>query len=119
MSKGLEALKDIITDLKYCTNDGKTLLPYEKRRCDIIERELKRLEELEKAFDSLLKDNEKTMKELTKEIEKNRALEIIKMYVEFVKLGDEYRLQLKNNLGAVIFHPVYAKNIDLLKEMLS
>ena len=47
-----------------------------------------------------------------------KALEIIKMYVEFVKVGDEYRLQLKNNLCAVIFHPVYAKYIDLLKEVL-
>lgn len=46
--------------------------------CYIIETELKRLEELEKAFDSLSKENEKVMKELSKEIEKNRALEIIK-----------------------------------------
>lgn len=41
-------------------------------------KELKDKEQLEKAFDSLSKENEKVMKELSKEIEKNRALEIIK-----------------------------------------
>ena len=41
-------------------------------------KELKRLEELEKAFDALSKDDEKAKKELSKEIEKNRALEIIR-----------------------------------------
>ncbi len=41
-------------------------------------KELKRLEELEKAFDSLSKDDEKAKKLLSKEIENNRAFEIIK-----------------------------------------
>ena len=40
--------------------------------------ELKRLEELEKAFDALSKDDEKAKKLLSLEIEKNRAFEIIK-----------------------------------------
>ena len=44
----------------------------------IVEKGLKRFEELEKAFDSLSKEEEKVMKELSKEIEKNRVLEIIK-----------------------------------------
>lgn len=41
-------------------------------------KELKRLEELEKAFNSLSKDHEKAMKELSKEIEKYKELRIIK-----------------------------------------
>ena len=41
-------------------------------------KELKRLKELEKAFDTLSKDHEKAMKELSLEIEKNRALEILR-----------------------------------------
>ena len=45
---------------------------------EIIEKDLKRLEELEKAFDSLSKDDEKAKKLLSKEIEKNMALDIIK-----------------------------------------
>lgn len=69
--------------------------------CDIIEEELKdyeylkqsneelqklntnygeRIDKLEKAFDTLSKDHEKAMKELSLEIEKNRVLEIIKKY---------------------------------------
>lgn len=46
--------------------------------CPNVAKKLKRLEELEKAFDALSKDDEKAKKELSKEIEKNRALEIIK-----------------------------------------
>ena len=43
-----------------------------------IKKQLKRLEELEKAFHTLSKEDEKTKKLLSLEIEKNRALEIIK-----------------------------------------
>lgn len=43
----------------------------------IVKRELDSIGELERAFDSLSKENEKIMKELSKEIEKNRVLEII------------------------------------------
>lgn len=46
--------------------------------CYIIETALKRLEELEKAFAALSKEDEKTKKLLSLEIEKNRALEIIR-----------------------------------------
>lgn len=78
MSKGLEALEEYKRVV--CPN-----CQYKnKEKCDvvcfsnIIEKELKRLEELEKAFDSLSKDDEKAKKLLSKEIEKNRAFEIIK-----------------------------------------
>ena len=73
MVKGLEALKEHIVTLKSL---GYT-------RCEewlnliLIEKELKRLEELEKAFDALSKDDEKAKKLLSKEIEKNEVLEII------------------------------------------
>lgn len=70
-SKGLEALKDL----------SKMVFIYGGvEQYKTIEKELKRLEELEKAFDSLSKENEKIMKELSKEIEKNRAFEIVKKY---------------------------------------
>ena len=72
MNKGLEALERyrfLPTRIDY----------------DTIEKELKRLEDLEyayssleKAFDALSKEDEKTKKLLSKEIEKNRAFEIIK-----------------------------------------
>ena len=67
MIKGLEALQEM---RKY----GAVMIP----NCEIIEKELKRLEELEKAFVALSKDDEKAKKLLSKEIEKNRAFEIIK-----------------------------------------
>lgn len=71
MSKGLEALKDLREHV-YATNEPVF------NRYDIIEQDLKRLEELEKAFVSLSKDDEKAKKLLSLEIEKNRAFEIIK-----------------------------------------
>lgn len=43
-----------------------------------IEQDLDRLEKLEKAFDTPSKDDEKTKKLLSLEIEKNRKLQIIK-----------------------------------------
>lgn len=81
MSKGLEALKDFYIFFKQCEIENK----YDKQLTNhflglhnIIEQELKRLEELEKAFAALSKDDEKAKKLLSLEIEKNRALEIIK-----------------------------------------
>lgn len=77
MNKGLKALiriEDLLNRL-YETdviNDDHT------HDTNIIGKALKRLEELEKAFDALSKDDEKTKKLLSKEIEKNRAFEIIK-----------------------------------------
>lgn len=44
----------------------------------IVEKDLIRLEELEKAFDALSKDDEKAKKELSKEIERVRTLRLIK-----------------------------------------
>lgn len=54
----------------------------------VIEQALKRLEELEKAFDALSKEDEKAKKLLSKEIEKNRALnEILALHDKW--LGNE------------------------------
>ena len=77
MSKELEALiriEDLLNRL-YETdviNDDHT------HDTNIIGKALKRLEELEKAFVTLSKDDEKAKKLLSLEIEKNRAFEIIK-----------------------------------------
>ena len=57
---------------------------------NIISVALERLEELEKAFDSLSKDDEKTKKLLSLEIEKNKKLQIIeeKFDIEFYEMKD-------------------------------
>lgn len=76
MYKGLEALERN----KYEIESADDYL--------LIEKELKDKEQLEKAFDSLSKENEKVMKELSKEIEKNRALtEILALHDKW--LGNE------------------------------
>ena len=40
----LEALNDIIDELKWCCNDGKTLRKYDETRVKVIEKSLKALE---------------------------------------------------------------------------
>ena len=40
----LEALNDIIDELKWCCNDGKTLRKYDETRVKVIEKSLKVLE---------------------------------------------------------------------------
>ena len=72
ISKGLEALEELYCKFLYIAKKE------DKDLFEIIEKDLKRLEELEKAFAALSKDDEKAKKLLSKEIEKNRALEIIK-----------------------------------------
>jgi len=98
---------------------------YFKECLSIIKKEVKRLEELdngpyvsihinryhelcdkEDAFDSLSKDDEKAKKELSKEIEKNRAFEIIKENLNI----DEILLAIKGVCKA--------SDYDLLKEAL-
>ena len=79
MNKGLEALERN----KYEIENADDFL--------LIKKELKGKEELEKAFDTLSKDHEKAMKELSLEIEKNRALSTIVQIFD-VKVG-------KNKLG--------------------
>lgn len=69
MSKELEALKV----LKYM-NETNCWFEFD---FSSIESALKRKIELEKAFHSLSKEDEKTKKLLSKEIEKNRTLDII------------------------------------------
>ena len=94
MNKGLEALEKIKNNLRLFGFDEDT---DNFKLLNIIEKELKRLEELdngayvsvhinrynelcdkEDAFDALSKDDEKAKKLLSKEIEKNRVLEFIK-----------------------------------------
>lgn len=70
MVKGLEALKRFKQPHMMCDLEWNNSIK-------IIEKDLKRLEELEKAFVALSKNDEKVTKELSKEIEKNRVLEII------------------------------------------
>ena len=72
MNKALEALERI----KSHYNDRVCIDILED--FDLIETALKRLEQLERAFDTLVKENETVGKMLSREIEKNRAFEIIK-----------------------------------------
>ena len=107
MTKGLIAIRDIRSHYyKY----------HSKREClEDIEKELKRLEELEKAFKALSKDDEKAKKLLSKEIEKNRALEIILKEFRFT-FDDEEQSVMIDNCYTVIFHN--KKKYELLKEVL-
>ncbi len=76
MNKELEALIRI-EDLLSRLDETDVINDDHLHDTNIIYEALKRLEELEKAFDTLSKENEKVMKELSKEIEKNRQLQII------------------------------------------
>ena len=76
------------------------------------------MEELQKAFYSLVKESETIGKMLSKEIEKNRALEIIKAKAVNVSLllncdsKDEYNKTM--SIGRLLTQKEY----DLLKEVL-
>lgn len=70
MVKGLEALERFKQPHMMCDLDW-------NNRITTIEKDLKRLEELEKAFVALSKDDEKAKKLLSLEIEKNEVLQII------------------------------------------
>ena len=72
MSKELEKLKEYwLNHLPLSVKDGLRIVK-------VLEKKLTRLEELEKTFVALSKEDEKTKKLLSLEIEKNRALEILK-----------------------------------------
>ena len=77
MSKELKALIRI-EDLLNMLYETDVIDDDHTHDINIIGKKLKRLEELEKAFVTLSKEDEKTKKLLSKEIEKNRAFEIIK-----------------------------------------
>lgn len=123
MSKGLEALERI-------------KLVYQCTDMAIIEKELKRLEELdngpyvsihinrymelcdkEKAFDALSKDDEKAKKLLSKEIEKNRVLEIInKLGIKLVIPDNDYS---KEHITIEIYRQHFTKEQwEMLKKEL-
>lgn len=44
MSKGLEALANIVDEIKYTHSNGKVLTDYDKEQVDIIQKELQALE---------------------------------------------------------------------------
>ena len=114
MSKELEALKLIKWKLE---DEG--ILGKEYELCDIIEKALKRLEELENAFDSLSKDDEKAKKLLSKEIEKNRAFEIIKKHPMF-SLHDDLPKGTYRMYDCELYshYDLTKEEYDLLKEVL-
>ena len=113
MSEGLEAFNRFKMLVKPDTVSDECL-----ELKETIETELKRLEELEKAFDALLKDDEKTKKLLSKEIEKNRAFEIIKEKGNFISLEyDEYNDKYYIYDNELYMHNEITKEeFDLLKE---
>ena len=76
---GLEALENIgFCPIAYDGEEYTRVKDEYSEDFDLIEKELKRLEKLEKEFVALSKEDEKTKELLSLEIEKNRALEIIK-----------------------------------------
>ena len=130
MDKGLEALDTLLEDICFTKNVvHKHPSLYELKEnanYKIIEKSFKELEELKKAFVSLSKEDEKTKKLLSLEIEKNRALEIIKeKRVDTLLLFRCF--ELDNLYGYSHFETynqeLYTQNItqeqyDLLKEVL-
>ena len=91
MSKELKALIRI-EDLLNMLYETDVIDDDHTHDINIIGKKLKRLEELEKAFKALSKDDEKTKELLSLEIEKNRTLEIIKE-----KAVNIYYVEITNN----------------------
>lgn len=123
-----------LEDLRNCLQAYYTMenVPSIDNNLNIIETALKRLEELEimysnlsvdvakkfKAFDSLSKDYEKVMKELSKEIEKNRALAIIKKKrVDVLLFSVSQDVSAYNDMRQAQDH-LTKEEFDLLKEVL-
>lgn len=67
---------NMIANIYCCAYIGDLCEVYDSE-VNIIKKDLDRLEKLEKAFDTLSKDDEKAKKLLSVEIEKNRKLQII------------------------------------------
>ena len=92
-----------------------------------IEKDLDRLEELEKAFDTLSKDDEKAKKLLSLEIEKNRKLQIIeeKFDIEVFKMKSldgkvKYIIDIRpkpNKYSNMSENSLTKEEYDLLKEL--
>ena len=103
--EGLEALKDLRNCLQaYYTMDN---VPSIDNNLDIIETELERLKELEKAFDNLVKENEKL---------KNHAVEVVKEF-----FGEELKaLEIIKERECIFkgLSLVSQEEFDLLKEVL-
>lgn len=116
MSKGLETYKYLI-NLIFEAEEPITLNRAFHNEMEIIGEELKRLEELEKAFVVLSKDDEKAKKLLSKEIEKNRAFEIIKQKQVNVKcIMNGWGLGKYNSYKS--HEKLTEEEYDLLKEVL-
>ena len=118
MIKGLEALIRI-EDLLNMLYETDVIDDDHAQDINIIGEALKRLEELEKAFKALSKDDEKAKKLLSKEIEKNRAFEIINekkvnvFHIVHTKTKEAY-----NDLVSEHYRELTQEEYDLLKEVL-
>ena len=100
MSKESEKLKEYwLNHLPLSVKDGLRIVK-------VLEKKLTRLEELEKAFKALSKDDEKAKKLLSLEIEKNRVVDIIKAkLVDFNKLNRaEYNWRDDGKLSPVEYY---------------
>jgi hypothetical protein len=123
MNKGLEALDNLVNHINLLNHingveQQEVFEPLVNKNKSIIEKELKRLEELEKAFDALSKDDEKSKKLLSKEIEKNRALEIIKkksVDIKYLRYRAEFNVEKYNDN---YIETLTKEECDLLKEVL-
>ena len=129
MSKGLEvnvemglctkemAKENPIKDFEILVEEykdkwSKQMYDYFKECLNEIKKKLTRLEELEKAFDALSKDDEKAKKLLSKEIEKNMAFEIIKDRLIVIDKGKYIEVFCEFSI------PSKSKKYNLLKETL-
>ena len=115
MSKGLEALNELKYKGFYYSKDSIDISTFVQMRLDIIETELKRLEELEKGFKTLEKKIVRYKKHIDKD---NEILRIIKekmVNLEYLKCCETYE-QYKTICS--YWNEITQEEYDLLREVL-
>ena len=121
MSKGLDAfkiIKDSLVEIDYENEEDVKLDTYiHEEELEIIEKELKRLEEYDKTeYSALIESYKKLLKEKKANEKKLKAIEIIKNYINVNK--DEYGLYWINLIGFGSIG-ITQQEYDLLREVLS
>lgn len=99
------AKENPVKDLEILIEEHKD--KWSKQMYDYFKECLNEIKKKVKAFDTLSKDYEKVMKELSKEIEKNRAFEIIKEHILYCE-----------NVDCFVFVNITKEVNELLKEIL-
>ena len=112
MDKGLEVLEKFCEDVNACVNSG-GIHHIDMRNKDIIEKELKRLEEYDKTVPFITK-------KLAQKLKKEKALEIIKEKgIDIIELKLHKKAKTYNENTKRTYCEEYTdEEFDLLKEVL-